>query len=87
MYHVLLVLEASMVASGARRGHQQALWAILTLPLPLFQPATQGFLPLVHGTQGPEAPGWREWEQRRGHKDTVWGRWQHLCSLGQSVLR
>ena len=71
MYHVLLVLEASMVASGARRGHQQALWAILTLPLPLFQPATQGFLPLVHGTQGPEAPGWREWDQRRGDRKSV----------------
>lgn len=57
MGHVLLVLEASMVASGARRGHQQALWAILTLPLPLFQPATQDFLPFIHGTQGPEALG------------------------------
>lgn len=59
MYH-MLVLEASMVAS-VERGHQQALWAILTLALPMFQPATKGFLALVHGTQDPEAPGWREW--------------------------
>lgn len=36
---LLLVLEASMVASVAREGHQQALWAILALPLPLFLPA------------------------------------------------
>lgn len=35
MYHGLLVLEANMVVSVARRGHQQALWAILTLALPL----------------------------------------------------
>lgn len=60
MCHVL-VEEASTVASVARRSHQQALWAILALALPLFLPATWGFLPLVHGTQDPEAPGWREW--------------------------
>lgn len=84
MYHVL-VPEASMVASVAR-GHQQALWAVLTLALPLFQPATEGFLLLVHGTQDPEAPGWREQDQRRGHKGTVWGRRWRLCSLGQSGL-
>lgn len=35
MYHGLLVLEANMVVSVARRGHQQALWVILTLALPL----------------------------------------------------
>lgn len=31
-----------MAASVARRGHQQALWAILALALPLFLPTTLG---------------------------------------------
>lgn len=47
MYHVL-VLEASMVAS-VERGYQQALWAILTLALPMFQPATRASFLLSMG--------------------------------------
>lgn len=57
MYHVL-VLEASMVAS-VERGHQQALWAILTLALPMFQPATRAsfLLSMGHKILKPQAGG------------------------------
>lgn len=68
-----------MAASVARRRHQQALWAILALALPLFLPTTLGgasFLLSTGHKIDPEGPGWREWNWRGAHKGTVWGRWQ-----------